>query len=103
MVSNLSFPVHWSRECPTEYMSNLTVTLWSLIIGFVPIFTVFAYETFLLSMGATAMGNFLLASRPWWSRIPGFPPGNPGSIPGEGTKSSHQDCSLLSLQIIMTA
>ena len=31
-------------------------------------------------------------------RILGFHPGHPGLIPGEGTKISSQDCSLLSLQ-----
>ena len=31
------------------------------------------------------------------ARIPGFHPSHPGSIPGQGTKISLQDCSLLSL------
>ena len=51
-------------------------------------------------MGERARPTLLLASNPWWfvARIPGFHPGYPGSVPGQGTKISFQDCSLKSLQ-----
>ena len=67
-----------------------------LIINRVPIFTVFAsLKHSCFQRVARARATLLLACSPWWFRTLGF---HPGYIPGQGTKISLQDCSLLSLQ-----
>ena len=66
------------------------------LINRVPIFTVFAsLKHSCFQRVARARATLLLACSPWWFRTLGF---HPGYIPGQGTKISLQDCSLLSLQ-----
>ena len=54
-------------------------------------------EIFLLSVGVRARATLLPASSLWClvMRSPDFHPGYSGPIPGQGTKISLQDCSLL--------
>ena len=56
-------------------------------------------ETFLLSNRGKSQGLFFqpLAHGGLVARIPGFHPGYPGSVPGQGAKIFLQDCSLLCL------
>ena len=68
------------------------------LINFVTIFTAFAsMKHSWFPTGERARATLLLASSPWLARIPGFHPGDPGSIPGQGAKISLQDRSPLSL------
>ena len=62
------------------------------LINFVTIFTAFAsMKHSCFPTGERARATLLLASSPWLARIPGFHPGDPGSIPGQGAKISLQD------------
>ena len=74
--------------CPASVLTNsfsvcspTCCSAMSLIINFVPVFTVFASVRNAFSLGARARGCGV-------ARIPGFHPGYPGSIPGQGIKIS---------------
>ena len=69
----------------------------SLIINFAPVFTVFAsLKHSCFQWGLRARATLLLGGLV--ARIPGFLPGYPGPGPGQETKISLQDSSLLSLR-----
>ena len=71
----------------------------SLLITFVPVFTVFVFlKHSCFQMGGKSQGHFASHLHPWGLGFLVFIQGYPGSIPGQGTKISLQDRSLLSLQ-----
>ena len=71
----------------------------SLLITFVPVFTVFVFlKHSCFQMGGKSQGHFASHLHPWGLGFLVFTQGYPGSIPGQGTKISLQDRSLLSVQ-----
>ena len=70
------------------------------IINVGPVFSFSLLETLLLTNRGKSLGHFCfspLVPGSLVARTLGFHPGYPGLIPGQGTKISLQDSSLLSL------